>query len=193
MLFFDSFIESEILTDDDIDSFLQLLSKNDKLIGREWNILYRKSSHGNLKDEELIKERYENEKNVIFIVETTDDKVWGGYSSVGWKLGGGHGPDKAVYNHDERAYIFGIRASKNGHKPFISNVKPAKANVAIRSQREYYLLFGTCATIHIGMNGYLFHYNHTGTACYTSSPKNYHPSGGSRRVVKNLEIFQIKQ
>ena len=187
LLFFDFFIKSEILTDDEKDSFLRLLESNNKFIGAEWNLLYRKSTHKNFNDEEFVKKIYENKRNIIFIVESTKNKVLGGYSSVGWKSGGGLGPSGAVYNHDAEAFVFGIRAIDDGPEIFISNVRPEKANVAIRSQRKFYLLFGTCAVIHLGVDGYL---HHGDSHCYSGVPRrNGHTSGD----IKDLEIFQIKQ
>ena len=186
MLFFGSFIESEILTDDDMDSFMELLTNNNKFIGRrQWNLLYRMSTDQRFDDEEFVKKQYEDKLNVIFLIEVKNNMILGGYSSVGWKSGGGSGPNGAVYNRDDEAYIFGIR-SRKGREPFISNVRSEEANHAIRSQWHYYCLFGKPAILHMDPNGSI---RCSYSCCYSALPRDYHMS---YVAVRNVEIFQIK-
>ena len=165
---------------------MKLLMENNKFIGSEWDLLYRKSTHQRFDDEEFIREQYENKKNVLCIIESDNNYVLGGYSSTGWISGN----SAEVYNRDDKAYVFGLRFNNNGNEPIISNIKPEQVDVAIRSQGWYYLLFGTCAVIHMNKNGGLHHLN---PECYEKLPTNHHLLGGSAyQTVKDVEIFQLK-
>ena len=190
-IIFHSCLESEILNDHETDLFMKLLMKNNKFIGNEWDLLYRKSLHQRFDDQKYVKQQYENNRDVIFIVALDSNMILGGYSSVGWKSGGGFGPDEAVYSRDDKAYIFGIKSMKQDDKPFICNVKPERADHAIRSQSQYYLLFGSPAVIHIRCDGSM---HLSKSDCYSPLPmlEGDHRNIISAGKVKDIEIFQIK-
>ena len=177
------------MRDNEIDSFLDLLRDNDKhqLLNREWKLLYRKSSDGRYSDQQFVKEKYENKQNILCLMESENDNVLGGYSSSGWNS---NSIQFDVFNHDDTAFIFGIRSSK-GKKPIIANVEPEMASQAIVSNDGYYLMFGSDWVINLKING-KFYTN--SSYCY-SLPKGSHLLGGQSDNwsdrVKDLEIFQV--
>lgn len=183
LLFFRTTIDTNILTDDEIDIFLDLLKSNDKFIGTEWKLIYRKSMHKRFHDEAFVRKQYENKENIICLIKSENNNVMGGYSSTGWSS------KHNTYNRDEKAYIFGIRLS-NGYDPCISNIKPVSAAHAVRSYNGYYLIFGTPA-IYIELPSGLL--SHSNPKCYESLPtKKRHLLGGeTAQEIMDLEIFQI--
>ena len=176
-------INSSILSKKERIIFWKLLEENNKYIGNEWRLIYRKSRDGRLNDEKFIKQKYENKQNILCLIESDNKNVLGGYSYSGWKSG------NEVYNRDEAAYVFNIRSSK-GYDPIICNVKSAKAANAILSCNAYYLIFGKSWVIDIGTNGNVYHNDPT---CYSSLPTQCHLMGGSSiQKVKDMEIFEMK-
>ena len=174
---------SSILSKEERITFLELLKKNNKHIGKEWSLIYRKSRDGRLNDEMFIKQKYENKQNILCLIESEDNNVLGGYSYSGWKSG------HRVYNRDEAAYVFNIRSSK-GYDPIICNAKHAQADKAIFSYNRFYLIFGGNGVINVDTDGIVYHNN---PSIYSSLPTSKHLMGGSSsQKVKDMEIFEIK-
>ena len=181
LLFYHLLIDTKILTDSDQDLFLDLLSTNNKFIGTEWTLLYRKSTDGKFNDKPFIRKKYQNKKNILCIIQSVDNDILGGYSCSGWTSSG--------YNHDEKAYIFGIRSSK-GYKPVLSNIKPKSARTAVYSSYMYYLEFGQDSMVFLSLD-YVHNYI---PSIYESLPTHHHLLGGEqRKKLKDVEIFQIKE
>ena len=188
LLYFYTIMNTSILTDDEIDSFLALLRNNNKteLINFEWKIIYRKSIDGRLNDETFIKQRYENRRNILCLIETQNNDVLGGFSSTGWWSG-------FERNKDDKAFVYCIRSSK-GYTPILSSISPSKVNYATYSSAGYYLIFGPNRIITIGKNGYVSHNKPLSNNQPTYPlPSPYHLTGGvTVQKLKDLEIFELK-
>lgn len=182
LLFYQSFIDTKILTKNEIDSLLNLLRENNKFVGNQWILIYRKSTDGRYSDEKFVRSKYEDKSNILCIIESVDNNVLGGYTSSGFKTG------SHVYNTDDKAYVFGIRSSKE-FEPSISNVKPGKRDKAVLSCDGYYFYFGWTGVIFM-QNGKVFHQN---SKDYEPFPTSLHLLGGSyNQQVKDMEIFQLR-
>lgn len=187
-------INSAILSEGEKGIFLDLLKTNNKFLGKDWKLLYRKSTDGRYKDEEFVKQRYILKKHILFIVESDNGNVFGGYSSVGWIEFDAHISRMKHMNYpDDMAYIFGIRSSKT-FDPMISNVNTASyhAEGAIRNGYHYFGM-GIAYVIIISPKTEVVK-----TARHASSylplPTDYHLLGGvAEAKVRNLEIFQIQE
>ena len=180
LLFFHIFIDTKILTNDEIDTFLELLQTKNKFVGNEWKLLYRKSDDGRYDDEQFVRQIYEDKHDILVIVEAESNNVLGGYSHSGWNSG------HRICNTDDKAYVFGIRSSE-GFEPSISNVKTI--NKATFSCDGYYFYFGWTGVIFV-RNGKICHQVSND---YESFPTDRHLLAGAySEDVKDMEIFQIQ-
>lgn len=166
-------------------SLIQLLTSNDKFIGNQGNLLYRKSTDGRYGEESFVKNKYENKKDILCIIESDDGNVFGGYCSCGFK------PVKEGDNiqiGDDKAYIFGIRSNK-GYDPIISNIKEKEVDKAFWSGKGWYMFFGH-AIIELDTHGMISVGDQP--KYYEPLPTSYHFLGGKHvRKVRDVEIFQM--
>ena len=190
LLFFHTLIDTKILTDNETDLFFDLLIKNNKtdILNFDWTLIYRKSRDGRLKDESFIKKKYENKQNILCLIESENNNVLGGYTYSGWKSG------INVYNEDDKAFLFNIR-SNVGYDPIISNIKPKRADKAMRTDVGYCLFFGCHWAICVDIQDERIYHQMSTLSDYEFSSNSHRLPllGGVRSdTVKNIEIFQLK-
>ena len=173
-------IKSRILTQTEIKTFLSLLSKNNKKLTKNWNLIYHGKTDGF--NDKICKKKCENKKNLLCLIQTDGGNVFGGYTSNGWKSGNN------IYNRDDKAFVFGLRSSKQ-YEPSIANIKPDKVDQAMYSENCVYLIFGSGPAIFVSNNGDAYHYN---PHCYTSLPTDNHfmRGNGGEKVI-DIEVFQL--
>ena len=134
LLYYYNLFDSKILTDKEKDDFFQLLSKNNKdFDDYQWNLLYRASRDGLNRD--LFVNKVHGKPNVICFIEIEGGNVCGGYTSTGWTKGA----EYYTHSKDSKAFIFGIRSSKD-YAAMIRNVKKNDKN----GEALYYFYDGYC-------------------------------------------------
>ena len=186
LLYFHLFIESKILSDNEIDSFMKLLRDNDKpeFDHYEYKLIYRSSRDGLGKL--ICENKVYGKKNILMIVESEGNNVCGGYTLTGWETG-----KKLNYSttKDSKAFLYNIRSSK-GYKPCISNVKDDCIDSALAYYDLCYCSFGDGYVLNIWNNGRI--YNNV-PASYHAFPENSKQllGGNHGETIKELEIYQL--
>eukprot|EP01084_Bolivina_argentea_P259494 437841_1 len=182
LLFYYNNIDSSILTDSEQIKLLSLFETNGKSLDQEWNLLYRSSRDGI----GLIpfKEKCDNHSNIVCLVESECNNVFGGFTSIGWDdTGTNH---IWGYNYDDKAFLFSIRSSKK-YKPYL--VTPRYPFQAIRTQMRTYCIFGSSE---------LWLYENwvdtNNSRAFNAFPVNdYYLLGGKFKAkVINVEVFELK-
>ena len=124
LLYYYHRFESVILNDEQQEDFLNLLQENNKSIGNfSWNLIYR-ASIDKMNRESFI-EKVHGRDNVLVFIQTKDDYIVGGFTSIGW--------DKELiitsndqHSADKDAFVFHVKSGNNPekcYKSFICNVK----------------------------------------------------------------------
>ncbi len=186
LLYFHHKINSKLLTDEEQTIFMKLLRDNNKFgfDEYEWKLIYRASNDG--LDENIAKEKYEGEKNLVALIHTENDNIFGGYTSVGWR----HATtESGLYDKDEKAFCFSIRSSK-GHKAVIRNVIKSRHHEAMFSRSGYYLIWNGKIYLNGSKNtADLYNYGE-----YEACKSEYDFTGGLRiqqAKIKDIEVFQL--
>ena len=114
---------SEIINDDNINIFESLVCKTDKL-----KLLYRTTRDGN--DRESIQNKIINHSNLIVLVRTIENKIFGGYTSLKIEYPSGIGSCKI----DNKSFLFSIDLNEK--------FKIKEDEIAIHDYKNYGLNFG---------------------------------------------------
>lgn len=183
LLYFHQIMDTKILTDQEQQIFMNLLEKNKKNFDNYiWNLIWRGSEDG--LNRASFASKCFDEANLMVFIHTAGDNVFGGFTSKGWKTG------NDLFTADSKAFIFGIRSSKQ-YKPIISNIKKEEAHNAIYSCQGYYILFGQGFTINVSEAGYV---HHNDQISYEKLPEYIHLTAGNpSEEVVDIEVFQLNQ
>ena len=143
LLFYFNPLNSSILTDVECGKLLSLFDSKGKFkdLGTySYNLIYRSSINGG--KEKDFKDRVHGKGNVLCLLHTEEDNVFGGYTSCGWDI-----TDEYCTTHrDDKAFLFSIRSIK-GYEPAIFDV--VNAFDALRNQKEFVCMFGNDCTLYI--------------------------------------------
>ena len=94
-------IDTEILTNEEITTILQLLSnhKSASFDGKSWKLIYRFTRDG--RSRTCFVDHVHCKPNIICLIKTTGNEVFGGYTAIGWmekfRKGGYHVPDRDAF------------------------------------------------------------------------------------------------
>ena len=91
-----------LLTDKENDTLLSLFTENNKFqdLGQySYNLIYKRSTDG--WEENKFKGKCHDRENLLCIILDTDDNVFGGYTSIGWKGNSSYREDP-----DDKAFTF---------------------------------------------------------------------------------------
>ena len=117
MLYFDQMFESKSLNDDEKDKLLQLLHADDKYIANcSWELIYESQKDALTMD--IFIDKVYNIPNVLLLIKTDDDTIFGGYTKTGWIESM---KDNQGWIPDKDAFVFYLQSPKY-YQPFISNV-----------------------------------------------------------------------
>eukprot|EP01084_Bolivina_argentea_P173854 301161_1 len=137
VLFYYASIESNILTSKEIQNFEELFYNYHKTkhllqITHEWKLLFRGSMHGftDVKFNKIVP----NNQNIVVIIHSSDNNVFGGYSKTGYD---------SIFKHstDSNAFLYLLRSSK-GYKPQIFDIKSRDVKSAVYTASSYICCFG---------------------------------------------------
>ena len=189
LLFFYTSIESKILTDKEIDTLLSMFDEQNKFkeldVGYTYNVLY--ASYRDGIGETIFKEMCHDQPNLVCLISTKTGNVFGGYTSTGWR-----GKQSCKGQHDDKAFIFNIRSSKN-YPPRIFNV--TKPEWALWNQNNFYCMFGGTSIYfiyHNGEHGETYDTKTKANRQYEKIPEDHYLTGSRKFPVENIEVFQLK-
>ena len=190
LLFFYTSIESKILTDKETDKLLSMFDQQNKFkeldAGYSCNLLY--ASYRDGIGEKIFKDICHDRAHLLCLISTKKGNVYGGYTSKGWR-----GKAGSEGQHDDKAFLFNIRSSKN-YPPRIFNV--VNASKALWNQRGYYCMFGSSCVYFIYGNGKIGR-TYDGTTLqdseYESIPNDDYITGHEGDFdVDMVEVFQLR-
>ena len=102
-----------------------------------WKLIYRLSDDGF--GFNLWRKKCEKISNVLVIIHTKKDYVFGGYTSKGWQQ---DAKSTNQYTEDHKAFMFSIRMSNDtSYKPVLAN--PRKPQQAININTQSVCIFGS--------------------------------------------------
>ena len=195
LLFYYNSIESSILTDNECDKLLSLFEEQNKFedLGQySYKLIY--NSHKDGKTMKEFVERCHGKPNLLCIVYTTKNNVFGGYTSKGWTT-------DSFTIQDDDAFIFSIRSSKN-YPPKIFNA--IKGTKTLQNSSHFYCIFGSGYAIWIGYDGTYGgcykpstfetpeHRNYfTGNEIVDNGKSNYNDYTMSEFTTNEVEVFQL--
>lgn len=187
LLFSYKTINSSILTLNEEDKLLSLFHQNNKFIdlgNYSYNLIYKASKDGF--NEIKFKKICHGQRNLLILIHTEHNNVFGGYTSNGWST------EKVfeLYENDKNAFIFSIRSSQK-FKSEIFNVKKDHNQYALRNQSEFYCMFGYDCTIYIQIKSV---YVRKITTDYKSYPNDYYleTEGKGNDNEKYSEIMEFE-
>ena len=140
----------------------------------KFELLYRATRDGDAA--EVFHRLCDNKQNILVIVETTKNRKFGGFCSIGYK-------SKGYEQIDNTAFIFSFDKLK------VYNV--IKDNCAVYWSIEYGPMFGGSRTV--VTNKFLTNLNSANPKNnYYEIPNNYELNGGeSTYLIKELEVYQV--
>ena len=182
LLYFYHVIESNILTEKEIETFLKLLQDNGKKVGHGWNLIYRASRDG--LDRKICINKMYGKPNIMLFIHSDGDCICGGFTATGWNKNGLHGS----YSADPEAFMFSLRSPK-GWAPFISNVKKEHTEYALYYGSGFYCCFGSGYGTFIVANKSIHAHP---PKYYESFPKKYYLVSGNYCVkIIDIEAFEL--
>ena len=151
LLFYWRSLKSGILTNDECDILLNLFQKNDKFqhLSQSFDLISYDLIFQNLNITKSVEHHFKltchNKQNILCIIHTQNNHVFGGFTANGWP---GIEPNKKIT--DDKAFIFSIRSSTE-FSPTIYDVnQPTKALAIINGE---YCCFGNDSMIYIFEKG----------------------------------------
>ena len=153
LLFYYRLLKSEILSTEECDTLLDLFQQNNKFqhLNQSFHLISYDLIFQNLNITESVEHHFKStchdKKNLLCIIHTQNNNVFGGFTANGW-------PTTALqYNiTDDKAFIFSIRSSLK-FSPAIYDVNvPEKALTIINGE---YCCFGSDSMIYIFEKGSL--------------------------------------
>ena len=125
----------------------------------------------------------QNRSNILFIIHTLDNNIFGAYTTKKWIT------DNNVDKKDIDSFVFLLRSSNNEYEPEIFDII-CGGSMSVWFHSNYYCLFGTGYDISIyktchKSNGYTY----VTRGNYATPTKYYLNADKKSFIVKNLEIF----
>ena len=150
ILFYWNSLNSKILTDNESNTLFDMIEKNEKLkhFGRFHSISYQLifQSYKAGKNEKKFKSICHNKKNLLCIIHTKRNNVFGGFTANGWIDADHHRSNYWNAIQDDKAFLFSIRSSLS-YPPAIYNVK--KPQNALQITSGFYCCFGSDLLVYI--------------------------------------------
>ena len=172
--------DSKIVSKENINFILNYINENDKLFSfKSLNLLFRGSQDGD--DTKLLHEKCDLKKNILILIKSDKNKIFGGYCKIGFKS-----QKTAEYKIDNNCFLFSVDLKKI--YPVIENTKPI-----CYIDSSFGLSFYSCLVFYNG-----FMNNKKGIVCtennkyFTGFLNNYEMNDGVQHFkCKELEIFQL--
>ena len=143
--------------------------------------LYSSFKHG--LDVKICHSKCKNKSNILFLIQTKNDNVFGAFTSTQWKT------DKRREQRDENSFLFLLNSSDGQFKPKCFDVLCAQS-MAVWYHPDYFCLIGTGYDISVykvchKMNKYTY----VSRGNYALKHE-YQLNGGIKNfIVKSVEIF----
>lgn len=116
LLYYYTFIESNLFTNDEIDELFNLLLSNKKDIANDsWSLIFESTKYG------IARRKFVNEvhgkENILILFKLKGEIIFGGYTKTGWAT-----KRPGNYSADKDAFVFLLKSPEDD-EAFISNVK----------------------------------------------------------------------
>ena len=188
LLFYYQSIESNILTREECDKLLSLFDENNKFkdLGHfSYKMIYSSKRDGN--GEKIFKSICHNEPNLLCVIHTKRNTVFGGYTSRGW-TDDVNNDQQNEGQFDDKSFVYNMR-SNQGYEPKIFNVIEPDRSLWIQS--SYYMMFAGSCVIYINSSGRSGHAARQPER-YQKYPKDFylHPAPGFQ--ISAIEVFQLQ-
>ena len=191
LLFYARHLDSEILTDAETKTLLDLFEKHDKFT-ELGNFYYDRIFHG-LEDgfrAQTFVEKCHNHPNILVIIHTKDENVFGFYTSKGWE---GELSPALKHAHDKKLFLFLIRSTNPKYKPLIASSRINGWRRGLASYHGYFCYLSDCLWLSNECNckGYS---KVTDCVKYYGLPTDSYLNADKPVFnVADLEVFQLKQ
>ena len=194
LLYYYQAINSHILSSKEESDFLSLL-KNKKSLNHlgdySWKILYRKSQDGFNFD--IIRNKTHGLKNVLIIIHTDSNNVFGGYLSVGWRK---EIPSGLPADNDKLAFLFLIRSSNPKYSMGIYNIRDKDGKYASYTRDNHVCIIGGGYDICIGdktLSGYSKR-SYTNIFSFERNDQRMHFLNADQEYFEHeeIEIYQLE-
>ena len=129
LLYFYSFIESQLLTEDEINQIFNLFKSNNKdIVNQSWKLIYESKEDG-LEKDKFIKNVHDKQ-NIVFLAKLKRHTIIGGYTKHGWikQASSGYGYVNVCYTADKDAFVFYVKSPEN-YESFICNVEQDEESI----------------------------------------------------------------
>ena len=194
ILFYWISLKSKILTDDESQTLLDMIEKDEqfKHFGAAHSISYELifQSYKPEQRENSFKSICHNKKNLLCIIHTKRNNVFGGFTASGWFDGNNDGLDYSKVIEDDKAFLFSIRSSLSCPPAIYSVKKPEKA---LQMTIGFYCCFGSDYLMYV----YDMHSNDK-VAVYSEGSyerfdnRVFRGDGGDSDIVQGLEVYQLQ-
>ena len=188
LLYYFTRINSKILTVKESSAFINLLEKESKfnnLGNYKWNLIYRLSDDGFSFN--IFREKCHELKNIVAIIHSDTNNVFGGYLSVGWQKY----EDYFAYQKDPNAFLFLIRSSKD-YPMELFNVKEKEDCYISCVHDEEVCIFGGGWDICIAQDCAVDNYSYTRGHNFGVPNEGYLNGDKKCFFAKDIECFQLK-
>ena len=193
ILYYQHYIDSTILSDHDKNVFIDLLDKHNKFndLGDNysWNLICKASDYKFRAKK--IKEKVYSYKNLVIIIQSQRNNIFGGYTATGWPNRGDE------YLRDPKAFLFSIKS--NGFDAQIFNIKKRYAEYATyrHTNEDYMFMFGKMGRIDLHVcdkcNNSKTYKNRFGKGyAYDIKEKDCLNGDIDYFFVREIEIFELK-
>ena len=150
-----------------------------------YKLIYASVKHGI--GEEIFKKMCHGHPNLLCLIQSESNDVFGGYTSCGWPTAFDEPYGHSQGVDDDKSFVFSIRSIK-GYKPAIFDVIEPKHSLWF--QEEYYLMFAGSCVIYVDAYG-------KGHAAaqperYETYPYDSYLANTSFKV-KSIEVFQLQK
>ena len=187
-------MDSKILTDEEKLTLRQLFIDNKYEMHPEWKLLYRGSE--NEFDSYKWNDKCTQRQNVISIIHSEHDNVFGGFTANGWKKPTEH-EYQVEYQKDEKACLYLLRSNK-GYKSEIFGIKNVEKDIerALPAEIGHMSCFGDngydiaiinkCNVNNKSCAGWIYQ---TGSYKTPENEWNYLNGNVQNFLVKEMEVF----
>lgn len=174
--------KSKMLSSTEARYLLQILPK--ELKNKEYQLLFKASRDGFAAS--TFHSKCDNRGETITIIQSTNDNIFGGYTSKPWTSNGGWIDDS------QKAFIFALK-SQNGNDPQKWKVKSAQAQYTVYHHSSYGPTFGGGHDIYICNNCDSQGSSHSNLGHTYQAPQDKNLLAGSYTfTVKDYEVWLIE-
>ena len=213
LLYYHNIFESRLLTDNEKDKLIKLLTENNKtIVNHEWELIFESAKDG-MKRDTFIDKIY-SKRNVILLIKLRNDTIIGGFTKAGWDKSKTKDEYGDGWSEDKDAFVFYLQSPEK-YDPFIANIRQKDDLVdhALAYTRKNYGMFGHCWVFYFedrqgdGKQRFILQHHHwEGGSIDSRRYGNYEAFGHGKKCLSGswddrnnprenyeIEVFQISE